>query len=417
MKKILTDFKNLSKKNKVILICDIVLFLILFAVYIGWTGYLFYHQTAGNGGFGSDMDAYLMEIKGEESGYDFPYPVMFLAARFFAHFSTPVIGLTIAVTLLNGLTPIALKYIFNTKFNIMEKPYKGIVSSVATFLLLIVSMLYPFSYLGHYNEIGPDFLYRYQGSFSPNPYHNATSLCSRPFALMAFYYFVEIVDKYEEKNKWFCKEYLLFGFFLFTATMTKPSFTLVMGLCALVLMLVNLVKSGFKTIKQFFQFGIYYIPTVIALLFQYRGAFAGGDPGSESGVGFAFMKAWSVLTDNVFLSILFGMAFPIVVVIFHVHKLKKEKFLFYSFVYYLFGLFTLMFLYEKGWRCIHVNFAWGYIIGMFLMYVASLYTLLKDTFEKETKYPFLIIQYAVFTLHIIFGIDYLTILLSGKSFS
>ena len=407
-------------QNRIISISDWIVFAVLFGIYLYGSFFLFYHQTGNFDGYWSDMGAYLMELKGEESGYDFPYPVMFLLARFFAHFSTPVLGMALSVTCLNGLTPLILKIIFYIKLSVKEKRWKSYIATLASFVLVTVSMIYPFTYIGRYNEIGDTFLYRQKGVFSPNPYHNATSLCCRPFTLITFVLFIDIFDKYEEKNKWFCVEYLLYSVFLLIATLTKPSFTIVMGMMALTLMIINVVKSKFKTFKQFVQFGICHIPTIIALLFQFSDVFVQKIPEAEKGIGIAPFKAWSVLSDNIPLSILLGLTFPIVVLLCHLKQLKSEREYLYSLIYTIFGLLTICLLYEKGWRMIHVNFQWGYIHGMFFMYSFALLVLLKDTFKKadnKINKLWLIPQYIVLIMHIVCGVDYLTIFLRGGLYS
>ncbi len=407
-----------SRSKKLIILSDIILFLFLYAGYIGASFYLFYHQTGNFGGWGSDMPAYLMVVKGEDSGYDFPYPLMFLAARFFAHFSNPVIGLSVAVTLLNGLTPVILKYWISKKIDAFRHPGRLFLSTAGTYLILVVSMLYPLSYLGKYNDPGPDYLYRYNGVFSPNTYHNATSICARPFALESFFLFGEIFEIYEQKKKWICKEYVVFSAFLCISTLTKPSFTIVFGLMALVLMTVRLIRSKFQNTKQFFQLGIYFIPTILVLLYQYKGVFTASGESTEKGIGIYPFLAWSQCCKNIPLSILLGAAFPLSVILFHIMVLKKNNELYYSLLYYLFSLASLIFLYEKGWRMSHVNFAWGYVYGLFFLFTASFITVIRDCFAEDKKYRyFLPVQFALLALHLICGIDYLRILLLGGSFS
>ncbi len=163
-----------------------LVYLVLLSAYLVVTLLLFHWQAVGyDGKYWSDDGAYLMEIQGMDSGYDFPYPILFWTGRFFSLFTSPQHGLALAITLLNGLTPIALLFFFHRIVygGKWVRAEKGIAAGILVFSLLFVSMLYPLTYLGRYNEVGEGFLYRYLGVFSPNPYHNATYLAARAFSV------------------------------------------------------------------------------------------------------------------------------------------------------------------------------------------------------------------------------------------
>ena len=60
--------------------------------------------------YGSDVDAYLLEMQGIDSGFDFPYPVYFMLGRFFALFGGVNMGAALSATLLNSISPAVLSY-------------------------------------------------------------------------------------------------------------------------------------------------------------------------------------------------------------------------------------------------------------------------------------------------------------------
>lgn len=220
------------------------------------TLFLFHRQSVNySGKYISDILPYITEMQGMDSGYDFPYPILFLTGRFFLLFAPSHHAMAFAVTLLNGLTAPALKYYFNKFLKVAENSSRkrGLLSSFLVFSLLFVSMLYPLTYLGHYHELGENYLYRYLGVFTPNPYHNATYLAARPFSILTFLSFAEVLKIYEKEDKWFHPKYLMLGAFLFLSTMAKPSFTLVFAATAGLLMLYRLIRSRFHGIKAFYN--------------------------------------------------------------------------------------------------------------------------------------------------------------------
>lgn len=388
-------------------------FAVLFVSYLAVTLLLFHRQTVRyDGRYISDITDYLYTIEGQDVLYQFPYPILFRTAKFFALFTTPAHGLAFAATLLNGLSVPILKWYLDSFLDVKKYPKRCFLSTLLAFSLLFVSMLYPPSYLGRYHEIGgTDYLYRYRGTFTPNPYHNTTYLAARPFTIVTFFLFAEILGFYEKEGKWFHPKYLMFSLSLLLATMAKPSFTLILSATAGLIMLYRLVRSRFRGIKVFFQLGIYFIPTFLALIYQYVVVF---DPDSgEKGIGFGFLKAWSTASDNVPLSLLLALAFPLAVLLLQGKKRDLSPQYRLSWQFLLTGLFTLLFLYEKGIRLPHLNFAWGYMHGLFFLYMVSLLILARATLERRLPLWRLALQWSVYAAHLICGIDYFCVLMRG----
>ena len=397
---------------------EILFFFALLAAYLAATLFLFHRQTVGYAGmYPSDMGPYREEIQGMDSGYRYPYPILFLTGRFFLLFTTPEHAMALAAALWNGLTPIDLKYYFDRFLQVREtgNSKRGMLSTVLAFSLLLASMVYPLSYLGRYHKPGEDFLYRYLGTFTPNPYHNATYLTARPFSVPAFFLFVDILSFYEKEDRWVCPRYVLFSVFLLLTTLAKPSFTLVLVSAAGVIMLWRLAVSRFRGVKAFFQMGIWFLPTFLVLLYQFGDVFRSGGERS-GGIGFGFLTAWSTVTDNVPLSVFRGILFPLTVLLFTLWHRELPKLLRFSWQFFLAALLTLVFLYESGYRLPHVNFSWGYMYGLFFLYVASLLVLAKNTLQRRQPAWQMGIQWIAYGLHMVCGIDYFRILLQGGLF-
>lgn len=396
-----------------------IVFLMLLAAYFAVTLFLFHRQTVSyNGQYPSDMLSYVAEIQGISSGYDFPYPVMFWIARVLMLVTTPVHALAFTVAGLNALNVAVLKYYFDRELQVKQGG-RGGISILLVFGSVLASMLFPLSYLGRYVDISEGterFLHRYLGTFSPNPFHNATYLAARPFTVIVFFLIVDILQEYEENTQWLRPKYALFGLSLLVATMTKPSFTLVLVSVCGVIMLWRLFRSRMKGMKAFWQLGIYFIPTFLDLLYQYRDVFVGEAGEGDKGIGVGFLTAWGTTTDNVPISILLGIAFPLVVLLFQKLRFRGDGRLRFAWQFYGAGLLMLMFFYEKGYRLGHVNFSWGYMYGMFFLYAASLLTLTGETGRRSQPLWQLILQWGVFALHVICGLDYFWVLLNGGLF-
>ena len=135
--------------RKKILFQNLLFFLLLLSAYLIMTLFLFHRQTVGyGGGYVSDIRAYIAEMEGKNAGYDYPYPLLFLTGKLFLFFTAPVHAMALAVTLLNGLVPLVLKYYFDRFLHVPDagNAKRGIFSTLMGFSLLYVSMLYPLTW-------------------------------------------------------------------------------------------------------------------------------------------------------------------------------------------------------------------------------------------------------------------------------
>ena len=389
--------------------------LLLFASAVTYT--LFLRQTYGNPGYyHSDMKAYILEMQGLDSGYEFPYPIFFKLGAFFHLFAGPEVSVALATMVLNSLamvfTKLALNHFTLKKLQDAFGKYKwmaGMIISVTAISLFFISMLYPPK--GIYL---PGIKFNYLGVFSANPWHNATYMAARPFAILAFLWYVKLLDGYEEgfHGRW--KDYALFSLFLLLATMTKPSFTIVLVGAAGLIMVWRMVKSRFRNFVPTIQLGLCFLPTFADLLYQYRGVFVPSE-GEEGGVGFSFGEVWRLYCDNIPLAIAIAAAFPLLVLVLNYKELKSCTLFRFSWQIFFMSLVMAFFLYEKGFRKPDFNFCWGYMYGIFFAFFGALVVLFKKTAEK--KRPLLLgAQWLAFLWHLACGIYYFIGIFGGAMY-
>lgn len=417
------------RENKKAKISDSLIFAGLLLAVSAVMLWLFYRQCTGSEAlYHSDMKAYILEMQGLESGYSFPYPVLFKLSALFHLVVSPELAVALATMVLNALSMIFTKWIFNRMVqpkNLMA----GVLVSVATIALFYLSMLFPPA--GIYL---PGIKFRYLGVFTPNPFHNATYLAARPFAILAFAWFVKLMGQYEKgwsKETW--KDYAGFGLTLLIATMTKPSFTLVMVSTAALLLLYRLIAKGFRIIVPTLQLGVCFVPTLIDLLYQFKGVFV-PEEGAEGGVGFCFGEVWAQYSGNILLSVALAVGFPILVLLLNRKECKKNSLLLFSWQLYLVAFLEAFFMYEKGFRKFDFNFSWGYMYGIFFVHFAALAVLLQKTLgwwrrpAAETddgqippvgttgQVVLLCLQWLAFVAHLICGLVYFKSIFMGAMY-
>lgn len=396
-------FMELSKKTRKWIDAGVFAVLLLAVAAVNLT--LFYRQCTGSPElYHSDMKAYILEMQGLDSGYSFPYPIFFKLSAFFHLFTTPEWAVAIATMVLNCASMVITKVIFNKiALEKLENSWDkapwlaGICISFATLALFFVSMLYPPA--GIYL---PGIKYRYLGVFTANPFHNATYMAARPFAILAFFWYVKLLDEYDKGAS--KKDYILFSLFLLLATMTKPSFTIVLVGAAGLIMVYRMVRTKFGNFKPTILLGLCFIPTFIDLLYQFKGVFV-PEEGVEGGMGFCFGDVWSLYCDNIPLAIGIGVGFPLLVLVCNFKELKTNTLFRFSWQVYGMSFLMAFFLYEKGFREPDFNFSWGYMYGIFFAFVGALSVLLQET-AKKRRPVLLALQWLAYLWHIACGLYY-----------
>lgn len=411
---------------------DLLFFLALFACACGVTLFLFHHQTIGNeSSYHSDMKAYILEMQGLDSGYSFPYPVFFKLSALFHLLTNAEFAVALATMVLNGFAMVMMKYYLNmyalaplkgrfSKIKMLEKAsfLPGICISILAISLFFISMVY---FPGGY--ILPGLRFKYLGVFTANPFHNATYMAARPFAIMAFFSYAKLLDTYEEKAP--LKDYIFFTVTLLLATMTKPSFTIVLVGAAGLIMLFRMFKTKFKNFLPTMYLGFCFLPTFADLLYQFKGVFM-PDTGVEGGMGFCFGEVWGLYCKNFPAAIALAIGFPITVFVFHYKDILKNTI--YRFSWQIYGMsFAMAFLlYEKGFRKPDFNFSWGYMYGIFFAFVGAVVLLLtsdKGLFVEDEKNSgklrpriSVIIEWTAYLAHLVCGLYYFYGFLKGNMY-
>ena len=420
------------KKDRII---DGAVFMVLLAAVSAVTLVLFYRQTLGTPEhYPSDMKAYILEMQGLDSGYSFPYPVFFKLSAFIHLFAGAELSVAVATMLLNSLAIVIVKAGFNRLVlqGGERRWWEGVWMSLLAVSLFFISMLYPPR--GIYL---PGIKFNYLGVFSPNPFHNATYMAARPFAILAFLWYVRLLPAYEKGPEPVRGEgkgreaglsvYILFSVFLLAATMTKPSFTLVMVSTAGLIMLYRLFRSGFRNFLPTVQLGLAFVPTFLNLLYQYRGVFVPAE-GVEGGVGFCLGDVWINVCDNIPLAVCLLAAFPLLVLVLNFKELKTDTLYRFSWQLFLVGLAETFLLYEKGFRKFDFNFSWGYMYGAFFCHMGSLLLLSRKTLqvfgrargggEKSVGLQRLLLaaQWLAYLWHVVCGILYFGKYMTGAMY-
>ena len=407
-------------------IIDWTFFAILLLLFSGVTLWLFHQQTLGSPErYHSDMKAYILEMQGLDSGYSFPYPILFKLGAFFHLFTTPEFAMALATMVLNSGAVVITKIALNRmSIESLQQAWgerreaagkrnrclwaPGMLISILSVLLFLISMIYPPD--GIYL---PGIWFKYLGVFTPNPFHNATYMAARPFAILAFLWLAKLLPEYEKGAE--KKDYFLFSLFLLLATMAKPSFTIVLVGTAGLIMLYRLIRRRFKNFVPSVWMGLTFVPTFLDLLYQFKGVFVPQE-GAEGGIGFCLGDVWRQYCGNLPLAIGLAIGFPLLVLLCNWRELKRDSLYRLSWQLYLMSFAMAFFLYEKGFRKPDFNFSWGYMYGIFFCHMGALLVLLKATAgagAQKNKPIVIVLQWLAFFCHVVCGLLYFKNFLGG----
>lgn len=394
------------KKNRQINFIFIA-FVIVYSVFMFR---LFYNQATGV--FYSDMGAYVLEILGEDSGYSFPYPLFFKLSYVFSLIMPVEVAIACVLSFLNILGMItAERYVWELMPNCSQVKKMSLTTIIVMTLFLVSMLFWPLDLRPIVPE-GRMWGARYLGVFTPNPYQNATYLATRPFSILLLIKYVYVIDNMDK-----CKvsDFGLIALYMFLSTIAKPSFVFVFLPMMAVMTIVIWIKSKCKITKPQILLVSTIVPTVIVLLIQFSSVFGqNSDGGMKIGIGYAW-HLWTPAIKSAFIKANF---FPLVYLILHLKELKKSKMLLISWLIWLVGIGTYCVFYEAGPRQWDSNFAWGYMHGMFCVFMASIIPMFNRLFFKTKEYKWQdILSFVCLIPHLICGVLFYIYMVTGNSAS
>lgn len=356
-----------NKKNLIILLaCSVIIFGITYSVVASYfqdpySDFSLHTKTAELV-FGQGMMALL-----RETSYPlFQLLVAIIAVLLRAPYSTAA---AIGAGLLNVLT-----YIFIQRYLSREHDDIPLLITVVSLLFMFIGPLYA----PWFNQDV------YLGQGTPNIWHNPTTMCVRPFALITFVLIIDILGKYEKSQKITKRTWGLLTIMILVCNFAKPSFLqiIVPGLGIYLLML--LIRTKGNAIGFCFKLVLTFIPSACVMLWQLIVSFTvSSSAGEGAGIGISWFEVLTAYTPNLAISMLLVFAFPIYILITHFKYIKEIDVQLAIFMC-VSGFLEAAMLVEGGSRRLHGNLGWGYILSMFFVYLIAF----KYFIQKNKEYDY-----------------------------
>lgn len=254
--------------------------------------------------------------------------------------------------------------------------------------------------------------YRYVSYQSGNLWHNSTYQCMKLAALACMLCYEKVVPVYREKLT--AKQWLVSAGLLFLCTGIKPSFLTVFAPVLALKLLMDLFRG--VRFRQVFLLGSTVLPACVVVLWQNMVLF-----GADTGNGYIFQPwyTFSLHANRTKVAVLCSVAFPLVVLLFSLKELWKDKR--YLFVWGMAGVGFLeaLCLVETGKRSRDGNFLWGYCFAIFLLMIYSFTKWLswwrKKEHGKMYKAAFFVAG-AVLVYQLAGGVYFFARLLQGETY-
>lgn len=251
----------------------------------------------------------------------------------------------------------------------------------------------------------------YEGQGTPNIWHNPTTICVRPFAVVTFLLITRILKKCNDAHKCSIKELSLLAVMFIVCNIAKPSFMqgLLPGLA--LYFILKMIREKGKNISLYIKAAVAIIPGVLLLAIQWFISFYGSPgAGADNGIDISPFEVLHVFSPNVFISFVLGMAFPLYIVVCNWKTVVKKPDLHLLGCALLTSWLQMALLIETGARKNDGNFGWAYLIFMFITYVYAMREFLlwnRDyEYEKRKQRITVSVGWGLFFLQVTIGIYY-----------
>ena len=433
--------QNTSNKKIIIKIADIAFFAVLLFIF----GYFFsrlvycqslYAETGNTEGYYSDILAYMQHIQGPQAEITFEkevystldtYPLFFLLGKVLYKFMDINHAIMWAELICNSLAIILSKYFFEKSLSLKDDENDNVIRHILISLGVCACFIMSMWWLPRFGKITLPFKDQvFYGTYSGNPWHNATYIAVRPFAVSTFFAFVYLMKKIplkkgeaaEDLTKITVIDYILFSVSLLLSVLAKPTFALVFFSASAIVFLARLIIGKGKTIKNLVFVALAYIPTCAVLLYQFGGVFGNRvETTEEHGIGLTFFGVWKSANPHVAAAIFYANVFSLATLVFFFKEIKSDFLYRFGVLFFATALIEAGFLCEKGFRYSHFNFSWGYMHGIFFFAMVSIAVLLKECFKKKKRWPAIIVPTICLLSQVIFGILYFKGLYYGLDYN
>ena len=333
-------------------------------------------------------------------------PLWHYTVAFFLTIGNGKISLDLAASLTNGLylMLVAIAVYKVSIVNVYKENWQK------AFLVIMLSILGPLRCV----SIVP---YYYLGAGTPNVWHNPTYLSVKAISVAVVFLFLDAyLCKETQKIKIFgvptnrkTAIYTLAGLLAVISMFLKPSFIQGFLPAVGVFLLVELFTNKEKKFMDCVKDGLFLVPCVAILGYQYMSVYITGQTGDNS-VGLELFKVLHKFTLHPIKAFFIANAFPIYVMALRWKQFFKDKYSLFAIIYLLVDFVEISLLYETGSRMYHGNFMWAYYLCQFIIWIVTAVRFFElphnINFKKPVFKCLFGVGIALLFLHVMWGAYY-----------
>ncbi len=352
----------------------------------------------------SDMSdhAYFAREMLKEGGLFSNNFLMYFLINLFSGFSGTIHSTKATLVLLLSVSNTAKYIIVKRVFGEWCHSKHAKVASLALLFVFVVPILFILHFFGWC----PNENTMYLGYCVPNVWHNSTTLCMMPFAILTYVLSVKQFDGYDKKRNCLISLYVVLG------ALIKPSFFFVYAVAYPILMFA---KYGVR--KEFFFSLVPIICGCVCVLYEYLSIYiplttADVVTDSSSGVAIEIMPLFTVeFWKRRWLKLMISMILPILFVVAYWKEIVKSREFWFVFIMLVVALGISWCCHETGLRADHGNFGWQVISLMWFVYYYVLKTIVICDNDNDADGLHLKkrgkIFLGIYFIHVVVGLFYL----------
>ena len=327
----------------------------------------------------------------------FLYPLWHIVFLILELFTPTLVAACLANTMFFSISLFVTYYILKKYLESkIDDKYIVLIASVLQFIAPI-----------YFYWLGP--MYMSYGATSV--WHNPTYLTVKGVSVLFFFYFINIHEKIKQNNVK-NSHFVMLGSLALLCYLAKPSFDFTfMPIISVFYVIYFLIKRNKILFIHCLKVAISFVPTLLYAIISSKYM---GENGIQIAINpFYVFTSWNV---NVFVTLISTFAFPITV-LFLLNKENIKEYssmICFSWVNVIFCFLQYLFLTEAGDRAGHGNFAWGYILSVFIIFISSVIIYIKESKEMVVPQIRLSIATVILVLHVLFGIYYFYLCWSGS---
>ncbi|MEO6882681.1 MAG: hypothetical protein ABI199_01510 [Bacteroidia bacterium] len=260
--------------------------------------------------------------------------------------------------------------------------------------VLFFCLLIPFLVMISENIIWKFSATMFLGYIPLNTWHNSTTIFLMPFALLLFYQSYQYLLHPDSKKLW------IILFLILLNLIIKPSFFMSFIIAFPLFCLLRFGLSKFF----FLAAGITFIGALGLLVESKIGVYIGS---TVISIKIAPFSVWAHWSDNIPLSFLSSLLFPLVFMIVYFKEVKNNLLLKYSIALFTVALLVYIIFTESGIRQFDANFAWQIIICYYILFLTTAIAFYKQCATKISLHIKDKILLLIFCAHIFTGIIYI----------